>query len=195
MRKDATVEFAVELFPVMIFPPVNCYRMDGTLVVQHFVTSTSTRAYDNSTLVLDEPITVTVENSRMVDFSGPQKLVEALTSQLKRAASLTDGDPFLVNSWHTGINPGTFYAQDPYTDLEKWGTVAYGSPRYTHMHVAGNDPGDAAFHLMDLSILLDGELIWDKGRFVFLDQPDVQMLVPADQKKYLNSEIRNNIGF
>lgn len=193
-RGDAVADFALELFPVMIFPPVLCHGMNGTLSIKNFVTSTSTRTYEGSTLVLDHPIMATVENSRMVAFDGPAELVERLKSQLTRAAELTGGDPYLINSWHTGINPGTFYTDDPYDNLEKWGTVAYGSPRYTHLHAAGIDPGEAAFHAMDLTIAFDGEPIWDHGRFIFLDRPEIQALMTDDQKALLNSQVLHDIG-
>ncbi|MDW4551229.1 hypothetical protein R5H32_17875 [Defluviimonas sp. D31] len=193
-RGDAVAEFALELFPVMIFPPVICHEMTGTLAIRHFVTSSSTRAYEDSVLILDEPIMARVEASRMVAFHGPDDLVARLKTQLERAAALTGGDPYRINSWHTGINPGTYFKGDPYADLELWGTVAYGSPRYTHMHAAGRDPGDAAFHLMDLTIAFDGEVLWDRGRFIFLDRPEIQAMMNAEQREFLNSSVLNDIG-
>jgi hypothetical protein len=193
-RADAVADFALDLFPVMIFPPVVCHEMHGQLAIRHFVTSTSTRAYEGSVLVLDQPIMARVEESRMVGFDGPADLVARLESQLRRAAALTGGDPYRINSWHTGINPGTYYLGNPYSDLEHWGTVAYGSPRYTHMHVAGNDPGDACFHLFDLTIALDGQTLWDRGRFVFLDRPEVQALIAPGQRASLNAAVTNSIG-
>ena len=193
-RDQAVAEFALELFPVMIFPPVICHNMNGTLAIQHFVTSSSTRAYEDSTLVIDHPVHVRVENSRMVDFEGPADLVARLKAQLERAAALTGGDPFRINSWHTGINPNTYFKGDPYADLERWGTVAYGSPRYTHMHVAGNDPGDAALHLMDMTISFDDEIVWEKGKFVFLDKPEIQGMMDASQRALLNASVLHSIG-
>ncbi len=191
---DAVAPFALELFPVMIFPPVVCHEMSGTLSIRHFVTSSSTRAYEDSTVVLDTPVTAEVEECRMVSFTGEDSLVQRLERQLDRAAALTGGDPRLINSWHTGINPGTYFHGDPYADLELWGTVAYGSPRYTHMHVAGKDPGDAAFHMMDMTIAFDGETLWDKGRFVFLDRPEIRGMMDDDQRSLLNSSVLNDIG-
>ena len=193
-RKDAVADFALELFPVMIFPPVVCDDVNGTYVIKHFVTSSSTRAYEDSVLILDTPIRAKVENSRMVSFDGPDALVARLKAHLVRAAALTGGDPMTINSWHTGINPNTFYDGDPYDDLERRGTVAYGSPRYTHLHVAGNDPGDAAFHLMDATISFDGKAAWDQGRFVFLDQPEIQTLITPDQRAGLNASVLQSIG-
>ncbi|MGB3315202.1 MAG: hypothetical protein WBB85_12380 [Albidovulum sp.] len=193
-RKDAVADFALELFPVMIFPPVVCDDLNGVLVIQHFVSSSSTRAYDDSVLILDAPIRVTVEKSRMTAFEGPEGLVTRLKSQLERAAGLTGGDPWAINSWHTGINPNTFFEGDPYADLELWGTVAYGSPRYTHLHAAGRDPGDAAFHLMDATISFDGKAVWDRGRFVFLDRPEIQALIAPEHRASLNASVLQTIG-
>ncbi len=144
--------------------------------------------------MIDHPIRVQVENSRMLEFDGPPELVERLKAQLIRAAALTGGDAFRINSWHTGINPNTYFKGDPFSDLELWGTVSYGSPRYTHMHVAGIDPGDAALHLMDMTISFDDEIVWDKGRFVFLDRPEIQDLMDAPQRKLLNSSVLHSIG-
>ena len=194
-RKEKTiVDFAIKLFPIMIFPPVNCDQMQGVLVIKRFVTSSSTRAYENSVLVLDEPIFATIDNSRIVEFKGPKFLIEKLKGQLERAALITGGDPYKVNSWHTGINPNTFYDEDPYKNLERWGTVAYGSPRYTHMHASGIDPGDIAFHLIDATISFDENLIWDKGRFAFLDRPEIRALMSKEQQKLINPDTAINIG-
>ncbi|MGC1488452.1 MAG: hypothetical protein WA784_11765 [Albidovulum sp.] len=193
-RTAAVADFALELFPVMIFPPVVCEALNGRLTINHFVTSSSTRAYDDSVLLLDAPIVAQVENSRMISFDGPAPLVARLKAQLERAAALTGGDPWAINSWHTGINPNTFFEGDPYADLERWGTVAYGSPRYTHLHAAGKDPGDAAFHMMDATISFDGDPFWDAGRFVFLDRPEIQAMIAPDQRALLNASVLHSIG-
>ena len=162
-------DFSLALFPVMIFPPVHFHELNGRLVIEHFVTSSSTRAYDDSVLLLDTPIVARVESSRMVEFDGDSALIRRFCRQLERAAAITGGDPYRLNSWHTGINPYTFFDGDPYEDLERWGTVAFGSPRYTHIHASGRDPGDISIQLFDASIYFDGECIWNRGRFDFLD--------------------------
>ena len=177
-------EFSVELFPVMIFPPVICSALNGQLVIEDFVMSTSVRQYDDSVYYLDSPVATTVEDSRMVHFEGEAKVIEGLRG----------GDPYQINSWHTGINPYTFFDGDPHDYLERWGTVSYGSPRYTHIHLAGINPGDASFHLMDASIYFDDNPFWDQGRFVYLDRPEIQALLEPDQRQLLNSSIVRNIG-
>ena len=80
-----------------------------------------------------------------------------LRNQLKHAVAISGDDPYRPDSGHTGIKPYTRFQGDPYENLEPcWGTAAYGSPRYTRIHAAGNDPGDVSIQLFDASIAFDG---------------------------------------
>lgn len=192
--QQAVTDFSLQLFPVMIFPPLHFHRLQGQLVLEHFLMSSSTRAYSDSVLRLPTPIRVNIEDSRMIEFDGDRELIAQLCRQLERAASITGGDPYRLNSWHTGINPHTFFHGDPDEDLERWGTVAYGSPRYTHIHAAGNDPGDVSIQLFDASISFDNETIWDNGRFIYLDSDEIRALLSDSERELLNSSIRLDIG-
>lgn len=187
-------EFTLEQFPVMIFPPVNFFKLNGRLVLEHFLMSSSTRAYPDSVLYLDSSITARVEDSHMVAFDGDSHLITRLRNQLERAAALTGGDAYRLNSWHTGINPYTFYSGDLHANLEQWGTVTYGSPRYTHIHAAGKDPGDISIQLFDASISFDDELFWDNGKFTYLDSPEIQAMLSPEEHRQFNSSIRQEIG-
>jgi hypothetical protein len=187
-------DFSLGLFPVMIIPPVNFHLLNGHLVLEHFITSSSTRAYADSVLMLETPVVARIEDSRMVEFTGDAALIKRLRSQLERAAGITGGDPYRLNSWHAGINPYTFFDGDPYADLERWGTVAYGSPRFTHIHAAGKNPGDISIQLFDASIRFDDQLIWNRGRFDFLDSDEIHALLNPDERKLLNASIRLEIG-
>ncbi len=87
-----------------------------------------------------------------------------------------------------------FFDGDPYADLEHWGTVTYGSPRYTHIHASGHDPGDICIQLFDASISFDEGLFWDNGKFVFLDWAEVQSLFDDQHGEVLNSSTLMSIG-
>lgn len=188
------VPFTLKLFPTMIFPPIGICGLSGTLVIEHFTTSTSTRAYDDSVLMLSTPIRVTVEDGRMVNVTGDPDMVRAFREQCERAARITGGDPFRLNSWHVGVNPFTFFDGDPFDDVERWGTVAFGSPRFTHFHAAGRDPGDLAINLFDASIGFDEDWIWKDGRFAFLDGPDIRAWLDESGQSHLTSSVRHDIG-
>lgn len=186
--------FHVELFPVMTFEPIKCNNVSGDLNISRFITSTSTRAYNQSVLMIDSPVRARVENSIITSMDGNNKTTDRINQQLARAAQLSGGDTYVLHSWHSGINPGTFFEGNAFDDLEYWGTVAYGSPRHTHIHAAGVDPGDVAYLLMDATIRIDDELFWQDGRFVFLDRPDVQSLFTSKERQVLNSHYRLDIG-
>ena len=191
---EATREFHLELFPVMIFEPIRCHNLNGSMTISGFITSTSTRAYDNSVLKIDAPVKALIKDSMITSFDGDRKTVRQVIRQLEKAAELTGGDPYALHSWHTGINPSTFFEGNPFDNLEKWGTVAYGSPRYTHFHGAGLEPGDAAFSLMDATIEFNGEPIWQDGRLLFLDTLEVRSLFTPLERAVLNSRYRVDIG-
>ncbi len=193
-ERGSSEEFYVELFPVMIFEPIICHNVSGTLTVSRFITSTSTRAYEQSELLIDCAISALVENSKITGMDGDTHTIFRIEQQLERAARLTGGDPFALNSWHTGVNPGTFFQGDPFDNLERWGTVAYGSPRFTHIHGAGHNPGDVAYNLMDATIWFDDKLFWLDGRFVFLERPDVQSMLTPEEQSTLNSRFHLDIG-
>ncbi len=189
-----TTKFHVELFPAMTFEPINCRNLSGNLTISRFITSSSTRAYENSALIIESPVAARVKDSVIADLDGDSETVKTIDRQLKRVAELSQGDPYALHSWHTGINPGTFFEGDPLADLERWGTVAYGSPRYTHIHGAGINPGDAAFHIFDATIWMDDAMYWHEGCFVFLDTPEVQSLFTAGERQIINTRYRLNIG-
>ncbi len=188
------IPFSLLVFPTMIFPPIRFRNLNGQLMISRFTLSSSTRAFEDSVLMVSSPVRVSVEDGLMTEFHGATEMVGAFRSQCERAAALTGGDPCRLNSWHTGINPNTFYDRDPYADLERWGTVAFGSPRYTHIHAAGHEPGDISIQLIDASISFDGELLWKDGHFVFLDRPDIRRFLEESGNSHLNSEICLDIG-
>jgi len=192
--QEAMTPFSVTLFPVMIFPPVTCARMSGKIVLKHWLTSSSTNIYEGSVMHLPTPLVATVKNGEIIKFEGESDLVERVKAQFERVGEMADGSPFSVNSWHTGINPGTYYVGKATDDLERWGTVAYGSPRYTHFHACGADPGDIAFTMIDATIAFDDEVYWRDGEFVFMGDPKVQALMRQHPNTDDAFEVRWDIG-
>jgi len=193
-KAEPMVDFALRIFPVMIFPPILCENFHGSLVIDHFVTSSATRLYNDSLLRIDTPIVATIADGRMVETAGPEELVARLHAQMSRAAALTGGDPMRINSWHTGINPNTFTKSQAMADPDRWGAIAFGAPRYTHFHAAGHDPGDVAFSLLDATISFDDVAFWKNGQFAFLDLPEVAALIPEEVKPVFHAALRPPIG-
>jgi hypothetical protein len=170
-------QFTLDNFPVMIFPPLSTRGLRGRLVLTQALTSTSIHRYGDSVLPLRSPVTLDIDNGRILSFGGDPIIVQQVERHFDRVGEIVGGDPRAVNSWHTGINPATFFSRRALSDMDRWGSIAFGSPRYTHFHMCGDDPGDVCGQLFDATIAFDNEVLWDKGRLAFLDRPDIRSLM------------------
>lgn len=186
--------FSVDLFPVMIFAPLTCTGMSGRLAMSHWLTTSSTRKYPDPVLKLDTTVTAHIERGRITRFEGDAAEVGRTRDHFERIGRLVGGDPMAVNSWHTGINPRTFYKERPEDNVERWGDMVYGSPRFTHFHACGSDPGDISIMLLDATISFDGEEYWKDGRFVFLDRPEIAGILSEFQTDRQAFDMRWDIG-
>ena len=166
--------FSLKNFPVMIFPPVTGAALEGRLVVSHALTSTYIHDYDNSVLPLTAPVSFEIKGGRVVEIEAEGELGNQVRAQFERVSSIVGGDPWAVNSWHTGINPTTYFPKPALSEIDRWASVAFGSPRYTHFHLCGHAPGDICGQVFDATITFDDEPLWDQGRFVFLERPEAQ---------------------
>ena len=168
-------DFTVRQFPVMIVAPIEACGLTGRLVLDRWLLSTSTHLFDESLLVLREPLVAHLEEGAIVAIEGGD--AERVRGHFERIASHTGGEALRVHSWHAGTNPSTFYNGRAGDDVEKWADLVFGSPRYTHFHACGARPGDVAISLFDTTIAFDGEAFWKDGRLAFLDREEVRDLV------------------
>lgn len=170
-------EFAVQNFPVMIIPPMPAASLSGRLMLTGALVSTNTDVYSERVLPLRTPLALLIERGRIRDFEGEAELVRRVRAHFERVGALGAGDPWSVNSWHTGINPNTYFRGRADADWERWDAVVFGSPRYTHFHMCGADPGLVCGQLFDATISFDGEAYWRNGEFCLLERPEIQALL------------------
>ena len=178
----------------MIIPPLSCAGLSGKLALGRWLMTTSTRDYDGSLFEFNSPVVAIVEEGTITRFQGAEDETRRVEQHFERVGTISGGDPYALNSWHAGTNPKTFYHGSAEDNLEKWSDLVYGSPRYTHFHACGKNPGDIAISLIDATISFDGEAYWDSGKFAFLDKPHVAELrnqYPGSENAY---EMRWDIG-
>jgi hypothetical protein len=168
--------FTVRNFPLMIVPPISAQSLTGTLALSLAILSTSTHDYPDPTLPLDSPLLLQIKQGRISRFDGEPGQAARARQHFLRVAEEGKGDPYSVNSWHTGFNPGTHFAGRAQDDLSRWGNVAFGSPRYTHFHMVGSDPGEVCGSLFDATISFDGEVLWRDGRLAWLRSAEAEGL-------------------
>lgn len=167
-RAARVADFGVRNFPVMIIPAVSAAGLDGRLVFSQAFTSTYIHVYDDAVVPLAEPVAVRVERGRITGFEGDEERAAGFVRHFERVGRLFGGDPFAVNSWHAGINATTHFRAPALSDIDRWSSIAFGSPRYTHFHLCGGAPGDICGQLFDTTIRFDDEVIWDGGSLVWL---------------------------
>jgi hypothetical protein len=169
--------FTVKNFPLMIVPPIPAAHLSGKLVLSHALTSTYVHYYEDSVLPLATPLTVLLEDGVIVRIEGDDGLVTRAKAQFARVGSLFGGNPWSLNSWHAGTNPFTFFARPALSDIDRWSSVAFASPRYAHFHMCGSAPGDICGQIFDPTITFDDTVIWDRGRSAFLSSDDKRRLL------------------
>ncbi len=170
-------DFALAYFPVMITPPLSAAGLSGRLALGRWLLSTSTHCYDDSLLELAQPIVAILREGRIAGFEGDAAEIARVERHFERVAARFGGEVYAVNSWHSGINPQTFYKGRAEEAVAVWSDKAYGSPRYTHFHACGKEPGDIAISLIDATISFDGEDFWNGGRLQFLERPEAQKIL------------------
>lgn len=175
-RATRVADFGVRNFPVMIIPAVSATGLDGRLVFSQAFTSTYIHVYDDAIVPLADPVEVRVENGRITAFEGDEERGAWFVRHFERVGRLFGGDPFVVNSWHAGINATTHFRAPALSDIDRWSSIAFGSPRYTHFHLCGPAPGDICGQLFDTTIRFDDEIIWDGGSLVWLDDAERERL-------------------
>ena len=174
--RSSDLAFSLKLFPVPTFQPVPCADATGQVAIAHWLMNTDTHSYDDDVLFLDEPVMAHIEAGRIVDLEGPSGIVTQLRDHYRRVADLFAVDGSLVGSWHAGIHPGAYYAARARDDIKRWGGIAFANPRYLHFHTCGGAPGEIAWSLFDATVELDGEATYERGRFVFSERPEIQVL-------------------
>lgn len=187
--------FTITRFPVCAPRPIACNTANGVVAVGHWLIPTGNRLYDDSVLILDEPVSAFIEAGKIRDIQGSPRQVAIFRKHYNRVGKFFDLDPYDLNSWHAGMNPGVSYALDARSNVDRWGRVTFANPRYLHFHTCGDQgPGEIAWSIFDASISFDDRLYWDKGKFVYLERPEIRRLILQCEGAPESLEIRRDIG-
>jgi hypothetical protein len=172
-RRIAVTPFSIGNFPTMIIPPISTEKLSGRLVLTHALTSTGIHDYPGSELPLPTPITFHVDNGRIVDVSGHAVLTATVDAHLTRVGKHFKGDRGAIFGWHTGINPTTFFRGNALAEADRWANVAFGSPRYSHFHFCGTEPGEISGAIFDATITFDDRVVWKDGRLALFSADEI----------------------
>jgi hypothetical protein len=170
--------FSTRTFPIGTHQPFSASTANGTLALQWLVSSANHDIGDG--IKLDRPVVAEVRNGRIVDVSGRPADTSVARRFLENAGRLTNNDPYRLSSWHAGTNPQAFTAWSDVSHLARWQTLAHNNPRTLHFHVVGEaTPGEISLPLIDPIVTLDGDTLWDRGRFTLLERADIREAAKA----------------
>lgn len=162
IRRGEAEDFTVKRYPVCAPRPISCDTASGIVALKGWLMATGNRKYDNDEIMLPKVVLAEVANGRIIDFTGPPDLVDSVSAQYKRVGEYFSMDPWVVHSWHAGINPGCRYPVKAEVNLERWGKVAFANPRYLHFHTCGfYAPGEIAWSLFDTNVFLEDKPFWE----------------------------------
>jgi hypothetical protein len=164
--------FTLRSFPIGTHSPISAGNARGTLALRWLVSSAN--HFDGS-LKLADWVHAEIRDGRITDLHGPAGEVERAKRFFENVGQQTQQEPYALSSWHAGINPQAF---SPWTDessLNRWQSIGHNNPRTLHFHAVGTQtPGELSLPLIDHTVEIDGETLWNRGRFALLERQSVR---------------------
>lgn len=169
--------FSTAEFPAGVFVPLPALKCSGRLAMRWFNVS-GIKYFDPVHKSFDEIVIATVENGRMTRIDGKPAIVAAVHAFFDGIGKRVNKNPYVVNSWHAGVNAAAVPTESMAQDLDAWMWVAHNHPRVAHFHVMGEEvPGEYSLIVLDPTIEIDGAKLWDGGRFAFAERPEVKAAI------------------
>lgn len=160
----APSDVSCKRFPVSIFAPIPASGFTGHIAQTGFLTGTGSHFYAPYNCPLNETLKINFEKSYITGFEGSDRDVAAARAHYERVGNTFGIDTYFVHSWHVGIHPGCHYTAPAARNIERWGGVAFGNPRLLHFHTCGAfAPGEISLNVVDPTVILDGEALWENG--------------------------------
>lgn len=175
---DEMGEVRIKRFPLTVFKPVPALGFSGRIALARWLIGSGSHYYEPYEARLDDTVFAILDRGRAVDFEGPPKVVAAVREHHARVGDMFGIDPFLVHSWHAGFHPQTLYPLPAGHNPTRWSALAFGSPRYLHFHVCGDEPpGEICWTVIDPTITFDGMPAWLDGRLALAEIEEAKAIV------------------
>ena len=161
---DGGADVSVQRFPLGVPKPMNASGFSGRVAVARYLAPTGSKVYQPATLEIECTIFAEIESGRIKDFSGDDACVAQARAHYERVASLFGIDGHVVHSWHAGIHPACTSRRNAAEDPDRWANTVFPNPRFLHFHTCGDyAPGEICWMVLDHTITVDGEALWEKG--------------------------------
>lgn len=164
---DDKIDVSISRFPMSVFAPVSARDFSGRVALAGFLAGTGSRFYQPYGRTFHGPVLAHFAKGRLTGFTGAPTDVALAEAHYDDVARRFDLDRDAVHSWHAGIHPGCAYHAPAERDFGRWGSAAFGNPRLLHFHTCGGlPPGEISWNVLDPTISIDGQVIWNAGRLL-----------------------------
>lgn len=164
--------FTLRSFPIGTHSPISAANARGTLALRWLVSSAN---HFDGALKLADWVRAEIRDGRITDLHGPPGEVDRARRFFEEAGRKTQQEPYALSSWHAGINPQAFTPWSDESGLNRWQAIGHNNPRTLHFHAVGTaTPGELSLPLIDHTVAIDDEILWDRGRFALLERQGVR---------------------
>ena len=176
LEDDADV--TVQRFPLGVPQPVPAAGFSGQVALTRYLTPTGSMPYDPPNCRIDGTVMVQIEAGRITGFEGPDASVAEVNKHYDNVSSQFGIDRDCVHSWHAGIHPGSAYRHSIHDDPDRWSNNVFTHPRFLHFHTCGDyAPAEICWMVLDPTILVDGEKLWDSGKLLPSNFPATRAVI------------------
>ncbi len=173
-------DFSLDIFPVTGFKPIPGDDAQGQVVLSRWLLPGSAPKVQPSTIHLENSVMAEVHSGMLSGFSGATDTVKQVNAHYDRVAKTLGLNRNRVHSWHAGLNPHTAFDGCMLTELERWESLSFASPRYLHLHTCGdNAPGEISWSVFNPTVTIDGEVWWQDGQLVWYQRADNLALIKS----------------
>ncbi len=171
-------DFTMSFFPVTTFTPITCNSASGNVALSRWLMPGGATKVGPNHVPFEGIVNATFENGVIRNFTGETEAVKTIKSHYTLVADTLGVNQNRVHSWHAGINPHTFYDSKIEDNFECWNATSFSSPRYLHFHTCGDlAPCEIAWSVFNPTVIIDGEVFWKDGNFIWLQRPENRQLI------------------
>ena len=127
-----------------------------------------------------------IKEGKIEGFEGDNETINNVEKHYQKISKMFNISKNIVDSWHAGIHPGTYYNKPIEENPDRWSNTIFGSPKYLHFHTCGDyPPGEICWMIENPSITIQDIPLWENGNLMLKNFEETRYLLEkwVDLKK------------
>ena len=183
---DESSDVGVLRFPMLVPTPVSAKKFSGKVVLTKYLTPSGSKVYEPASLALKSNIFTIIKDGKIEGFEGDNETIKNVEKHYHKISKMFNISKNIVDSWHAGIHPGTYYNKSIEENPDRWSNTIFGSPKYLHFHTCGDyPPGEICWMIENPSITIQNIPLWENGNLMLKNFQETSSLLEkwVDLKK------------